>query len=224
MGTDQRAQVWAKTDGHCWYCGKQMNPWDDFTVDHMDSRKQGGGDELPNLIPACKSCNSRKHAKTVEEYRGYLIEKKHYQFWGEQAYATILPTVIAETAPEAPAAWEPTVGALQELIYYITERRDYAPNRTSVLLALIFQAYLWREKKGELTNIQACAGSTTMHTLVQLTGLAPEAVIGGLLWLQEHEWLALTMPMPPEREYDFFLWIAEYLDWGLYVEDDEKRD
>jgi len=30
-----RAVVWAKTDGSCWYCGKQTNPWIDFCIDHI---------------------------------------------------------------------------------------------------------------------------------------------------------------------------------------------
>ena len=85
MDTDQRAEVWAKTNGHCWYCGKSMNPWGDFTVDHMDPRKQGGGNELTNLAPCCKPCNSQKHAKTVEEFRQYLQGKAGYRFWFEHA-------------------------------------------------------------------------------------------------------------------------------------------
>jgi hypothetical protein len=27
MAAELQAQVWAKTDGHCWYCGKKMEPW-----------------------------------------------------------------------------------------------------------------------------------------------------------------------------------------------------
>ena len=84
METDARAQVWAKTNGHCWYCGKLMNPWSDFTVDHMDPRKQGGGDEITNLVPCCKPCNSQKHAKTVVEYKKYIASKNEHIFWFER--------------------------------------------------------------------------------------------------------------------------------------------
>jgi 5-methylcytosine-specific restriction protein A len=91
METDTRAQVWAKTQGHCWYCGKLMNPWNDCTIDHMDPKKQGGNDALGNLIPACKSCNSRKSAKTVEEYRAYLLDQKRQKFWGEHALRILAP-------------------------------------------------------------------------------------------------------------------------------------
>ena len=80
---ERRAQVWAKTNGYCWYCGKLMNPWEDFTEEHMDPRANGGGDELTNLVPACKRCNSRKHDKNVEEYRAYLAGKGKLRFWGE---------------------------------------------------------------------------------------------------------------------------------------------
>ena len=30
-----RHQVWTKTQGRCWYCGKQATPWGDFSVDHV---------------------------------------------------------------------------------------------------------------------------------------------------------------------------------------------
>lgn len=78
-----RAQVWAKTHGVCWYCGTSMNPFTDFTEEHQDPKKQGGGDELENLVPACTRCNSRKWARTVEEYREYLAGKGELRFWGE---------------------------------------------------------------------------------------------------------------------------------------------
>ena len=81
MGTDQRAEVWAKTSGYCWYCGRLMNPWSNFTIDHMDPRIQGGGDNLSNLVPCCKICNSRKGGKTVIEYKEYLANKDEHTFW-----------------------------------------------------------------------------------------------------------------------------------------------
>lgn len=55
-----RAAVWDMTDGKCWYCGIQTNPFRDFTIDHVMPLVKGGSDSLDNLVPCCKSCNSRK--------------------------------------------------------------------------------------------------------------------------------------------------------------------
>lgn len=72
--------VWLKTDGRCWYCGEQTDMaiqtgitgqaiGKKFTIDHFTPRRFGGTDELDNLVPACWSCNSSKHRKSVDEYR-----------------------------------------------------------------------------------------------------------------------------------------------------------
>ena len=55
---DQRLRV-LKRDGYiCAYCGNEATQ-----VDHVISRKAGGGHELENLVACCASCNSAKGAK-----------------------------------------------------------------------------------------------------------------------------------------------------------------
>lgn len=55
-----RAAVWDKTDGLCWYCLSKLHPFRTFTIDHERPVSRGGPDDLDNLVPCCKSCNSRK--------------------------------------------------------------------------------------------------------------------------------------------------------------------
>lgn len=50
-----RDLVLTKNDGRCVYCG---DPAD--TIDHVIPRSKGGTDDLDNLVPACRDCNSRK--------------------------------------------------------------------------------------------------------------------------------------------------------------------
>ena len=82
QGGEIRQAVWDKTGGLCWYCGKELIPsvvyqkgmdtTNFFHVDHVNARCKGGVDDLDNLVPACRSCNSSKRYKSVEEWRHYL--------------------------------------------------------------------------------------------------------------------------------------------------------
>lgn len=69
---DVRAAVWARTNGHCWYCGSKTNPFDDFAIDHVIPVSAGGSNEHSNLVPSCRTCNSRKQARPVEELRRFM--------------------------------------------------------------------------------------------------------------------------------------------------------
>jgi len=62
-------QVWLKTNGHCSYCGLPLLPFTNFTIDHVHPVVDGGTDDFGNLVPCCKTCNSRKHAMPVETFR-----------------------------------------------------------------------------------------------------------------------------------------------------------
>lgn len=52
------AAKWAYWAGLCWICGSKATSWD-----HVKPLSRGGWHMLSNLRPACRSCNSRKHAK-----------------------------------------------------------------------------------------------------------------------------------------------------------------
>jgi len=49
--------------GHrCVYCGRKMQR---LTQDHLTPVSQGGAHTLSNVVPACQSCNAKKHAGPV---------------------------------------------------------------------------------------------------------------------------------------------------------------
>lgn len=56
------------TGGRCWYCGE---PGD--SIDHQIPRSKGGPNTTNNCVLACRSCNSKKRTRTVEEFRVYMM-------------------------------------------------------------------------------------------------------------------------------------------------------
>lgn len=72
MGKEtKRSLIWHKTCGLCWYCGKALQI-DTMCIEHRTPVSRGGSHEIHNLLPACRSCNSQKGNKTLEEYRAWL--------------------------------------------------------------------------------------------------------------------------------------------------------
>lgn len=80
---EQQSEIWQKTNGRCCYCGTILNVFEKrgFTYEHIKAQVKGGSNETDNLMLACKSCNSSKGKKDVEEYREYLRRKHGYPKW-----------------------------------------------------------------------------------------------------------------------------------------------
>jgi len=62
----------ASCGGRCGYCGAPGA----LAVDHRLPIARGGTNRIENLIPACKTCNSRKHLMTEEEFRARLARER----------------------------------------------------------------------------------------------------------------------------------------------------
>ena len=53
----------------CFYCG-EAKP---LTRDHKVPVSRGGGDDITNILPSCKPCNTRKLNRTTREYLGLEV-------------------------------------------------------------------------------------------------------------------------------------------------------
>jgi 5-methylcytosine-specific restriction endonuclease McrA len=65
-----------KHDNKCYYCGVCMTKKMEErqrTRDHIIPISRGGRDDMSNIVPACRSCNSSKGNKTLEEWKGVTV-------------------------------------------------------------------------------------------------------------------------------------------------------
>jgi len=64
----KKQAIFARYGGHCAYCGKPMQR-KNMTVDHLVPQSRGGGNNIENLMPSCRSCNGLKAADSLEVFR-----------------------------------------------------------------------------------------------------------------------------------------------------------
>ena len=83
---EQRKLVYQMYDGHCAYCGCELE-FKNMQVDHFNSiYAYDGKNELENYMPSCRQCNFYKSTGTVEQFRQNLKEtmlkglKKTFQY------------------------------------------------------------------------------------------------------------------------------------------------
>lgn len=65
-----------KAQAECYVCGETILQ-SNFEAGHNIARAKGGGDDLDNLRPVCKSCNGSIHTDVLEDYKArHFPEKK----------------------------------------------------------------------------------------------------------------------------------------------------
>ena len=69
-----REQVYAKYNGHCAYCGCELD-YKDMQIDHFssvfgaESKGMMPDNTIDNLMPSCRMCNYYKGSCTLEQFR-----------------------------------------------------------------------------------------------------------------------------------------------------------
>jgi len=75
---DLRQTQWWKrrcAKGQCHYCGRRI-PAAELTMDHIVPIARGGRSTKGNVVPACKSCNTKKKQLLPMEWEAYLLLQK----------------------------------------------------------------------------------------------------------------------------------------------------
>ena len=66
-----REEVYQKYNGHCAYCGCELE-YKDMQVDHVISVCGNGDNNIDNLLPSCRMCNFYKGIADIEYFRKRL--------------------------------------------------------------------------------------------------------------------------------------------------------
>jgi len=91
-----RANIYARDDHRCQYCGGEHST-SDLTFDHVMPVAQGGRKDWENIVTCCISCNRRKGGRTPHQAGMRLVRKPRRP---ERAPA-IRITVGLRNAPES---------------------------------------------------------------------------------------------------------------------------
>jgi len=60
--------------GTCYYCGCRV-VHRELTMDHLIPLTRGGRSTRDNLVPSCKSCNTKKKSMLPVEWEEYISKK-----------------------------------------------------------------------------------------------------------------------------------------------------
>ncbi len=71
MTKKERVKVYEKYNGHCAYCGKEIEI-EKMQVDHIKPIRNGGENHIDNYNPACRRCNHYKRSLDLEKFREYI--------------------------------------------------------------------------------------------------------------------------------------------------------
>ena len=69
-----RRNIYVRDAGECQYCGKHLKT-DEYTLDHVIPRSQGGISSWANLVLSCVRCNKHKAGRTPEQAGMPLLQK-----------------------------------------------------------------------------------------------------------------------------------------------------
>ena len=75
MKQEIRRIVFNKFNGHCAYCGTELD-FSKFQVDHFIPKLKGGSNDLDNLMPSCTECNRYKATLSIDIFREWLEKSK----------------------------------------------------------------------------------------------------------------------------------------------------
>lgn len=99
LSKDDRLEIYKKTDGHCAYCGIEIEV-KDMQIDHVFPLRRGGLDEKENMLPACRSCNHYKSTLLLEDFRSEITKWHERLLRDNVTYKNAIRFGVVATTPK----------------------------------------------------------------------------------------------------------------------------
>lgn len=100
-----RQNVYLRDGYSCQYCG-WMGPLSHLTLDHLLPSAKGGKTSWENVVTACRPCNHRKGARTIEELG---VRPRNMPFRPTFSSTAIFALRFGLTRKNAPEVWRPYI-------------------------------------------------------------------------------------------------------------------
>src|SRR5262245_21577559 len=89
IDADRRLAIYLRDGCACVWCGASVEQGAQLTLDHVVCREHGGSHHASNLITACLGCNSRRGARTVQQFARAVAEYVNHGVTSRQILADI---------------------------------------------------------------------------------------------------------------------------------------
>ncbi len=66
-----RLDIYLKAERRCYYCNEVIH-WEDFTIDHVHAKSNGGKNRKTNYVCSCRDCNNTKGNMSVEQFESFI--------------------------------------------------------------------------------------------------------------------------------------------------------
>lgn len=124
-----RQNVYKRDSFRCQYCGRKPAN-DDWSIDHVDPKSQGGVACWENSVTACTACNHKKANRTPEQAKMRLRRvtvdssgKEHVSFY-DRPKAPVWSPRYATSRKRPPESWKQFIDAALSDLYWETELVD----------------------------------------------------------------------------------------------------
>jgi hypothetical protein len=91
---EKRLALYIRDGMGCAYCGLGVEDGAMLTLDHLTPHCQGGTNAADNLVTACRTCNSARGERTLEEFADRVAGYLNHGITAEQILTHIRQTVV----------------------------------------------------------------------------------------------------------------------------------
>jgi hypothetical protein len=86
---ERRLAIYLRDGLACVYCGATIEDGTTLSLDHITPKSQGGSNASGNLVTACRTCNSARNDRSIEEFTASIAAYLNHGLKAEDIVASI---------------------------------------------------------------------------------------------------------------------------------------